>query len=481
MDNENNNDGSTEFDYLSYQELGQFLQPLKDQAEVCIILDVCFSGGAIAHMQNINLTGAIVTGADTSGYTVELNLPLIGGGYFTSALISCWKDLLGQRPGQPAGLDEVTRWVTANGGASANNGHPQFATIDAKGGVFPLNTAIIEKVDDPKSNPVTVRIDRPAGANGGLVVKLTISDPTVANFGGETTVVKALPAGVNSTTIQITGLRDGVTTYTAETQDSNNKPYKGLGTVRVGDGYFVQPNPIRIKAGDKVSATLFRMFGVANVTGPVKCTFIPKDPTQTGIAGVTPDVTFNTGETQKTFTVEGLRPGTVIIKVTDNLAFPLGTTFQVIVEGTPQTGCLFQGTADSTFVVSFDPPPMHDPFIGIRRAVLQYNSTAQGAVTISSDQPQVVRATGTLNQTTCVFNASGTGTVAGFQNVSCQYRNVKVDRATNRIQGDYALGVSRELPSGHEIVYSFTGTFRAGTTASAPARPLAGPSLPAPR
>lgn len=75
------------------------------------------------------------------------------------------------------------------------------------------------------------------------------------------------------------------------------------------------------------------------------------------------------------------------------------------------------------------------------------------SIRIEGDVPQIVPATGDLNESTCSFSASGQGVIAGRPNVQARYEG--------RIEGDairleLTLGEGNTLPE-EPIVYELEG------------------------
>lgn len=65
-----------------------------------------------------------------------------------------------------------------------------------------------------------------------------------------------------------------------------------------------------------------------------------------------------------------------------------------------------------------------------------------------------VDVTGTLGSD-CSFSLSGSGTVAGYPNVSIKMTG---SGATGKLVGDYVMGAGGELPQGKAMTVSFSGT-----------------------
>jgi len=119
----------------------------------------------------------------------------------------------------------------------------------------------------------------------------------------------------------------------------------------------------------------------------------------------------------------------------------------------PIATCTPPGNYDAVFIVKADPAG-HAPFVNLVRSRLSVTTTSATEVQISGSDPSTVPASGTLQTDTCTFEAVGRGTIAGFANILCEYREVK--KTDTGLSGDYACGVGGGLPQNQPITYSFT-------------------------
>ncbi|MBK9968827.1 MAG: chitobiase/beta-hexosaminidase C-terminal domain-containing protein, partial [Holophagales bacterium] len=97
----------------------------------------------------------------------------------------------------------------------------------------------------------------------------------------------------------------------------------------------------------------------------------------------------------------------------------------------------------------------HAPFLNLQSATLT-SSISLPNLTISGNHPSTVTGTGPLNTATCTGSATGTGVIAGFPGIRCDYANVTI--SGNQITGSYTCGVGGGLPGNQPIRYLFTGT-----------------------
>lgn len=97
----------------------------------------------------------------------------------------------------------------------------------------------------------------------------------------------------------------------------------------------------------------------------------------------------------------------------------------------------------------------HAPFVNLQSATLT-TSVNGSTLVVSGNHPSTVSASGSLNTSTCTGSATGTGTIAGFPGIRCDYENVTITGGA--LTGTYTCGVGGGLPGNLPIRYGFTGT-----------------------
>lgn len=121
----------------------------------------------------------------------------------------------------------------------------------------------------------------------------------------------------------------------------------------------------------------------------------------------------------------------------------------------PAECCDDTGTFIVRFSVKLD-PANHHAVIQLRDGRIVIVRLSDGTYEVQGDRPVIIRATTDLSSLTCGFPlANGSGTVAGFPNVTGRYKDVEV--AGDDIGGLLELGVGGELPTGQPICYEFIG------------------------
>ena len=122
---------------------------------------------------------------------------------------------------------------------------------------------------------------------------------------------------------------------------------------------------------------------------------------------------------------------------------------------TSQTSCSeLVGVFLALFTVDSDPGG-HAPFVNLQSATLT-SSISLPNLTISGSHPSTVTGTGPLSTATCTGSATGTGVIAGFPGIRCDYTNVTI--SGSQLTGSYTCGVGGGLPGNQPIRYLFTGT-----------------------
>lgn len=118
--------------------------------------------------------------------------------------------------------------------------------------------------------------------------------------------------------------------------------------------------------------------------------------------------------------------------------------------------CDKTGTFAVQFSVKID-PANHHAVIQLRDGRLVIVRLSDGTFEVRGNRSAIIRATTDLSSSSCGFPlANGSGTVAGFPNVTGRYKEVEV--TGHEIGGLLELGVNGELPTGQAICYEFTGT-----------------------
>ncbi len=466
--NVDNSDGSTEYDYLSYDELGKLLEPFAGMnTELCAVVNACHSGGVVGYLHNRGVTGKVITSADANNLCYMFPGPT-GYAFFIDRLLfyMSFPSLYDENGDGTVSLEEAHAAFRRNhgliqDGTFTDPGH-QLACISETSLVWPVD-ALTFKVKN--GEPIDINLFRPMGATGQVKVRVKVTDPTIAALQdengdvGERNVL--LTPAAPTRKVQIIGRKDGVTTYMITVEDlDSNETYTGMATIQVGCGYGVGDEPICVNDGETTEVLLCRFPPALSAQRPSIVTVTSSDDS---VATVAPSpLVFLPGVAKLALTVRGETEGTVTITVKDAF-YDLGTSFQVTVK--PVEECsVFDGTAECT-TGNRDDLCMHHPFVNITGFILTITEV-DGVITVSGSNPQMCPALGTMDVKCTLTTAECTATVAGFQNVRTQWRNLTFaesqDPATGAktvtVTGQYALGIGGELPGGCPIVYDFSGT-----------------------
>ena len=124
---------------------------------------------------------------------------------------------------------------------------------------------------------------------------------------------------------------------------------------------------------------------------------------------------------------------------------------------TPGGCCDVTGTFDLTFSVKLD-PAQHHAVIQLRDGRVVVVRLSDGTFRVTGNRSATIPATApSASSTGCGFPLfNGSGTVAGFPNVTGRYKDLGI--AGDAIEGLLELGVGGELPGGQAICYEFVGT-----------------------
>lgn len=125
--------------------------------------------------------------------------------------------------------------------------------------------------------------------------------------------------------------------------------------------------------------------------------------------------------------------------------------------GPDPAGCCDKtGTYIVRFSVKLD-PANHHAVIQLRDGRIVIVRLSDGNFEVRGNRSAIIRATTGDLSSSCGFPlANGSGTVAGFPNVTGRYKDVEV--TGDGIGGLLELGIGGELPTGQAICYEFTGT-----------------------
>lgn len=106
-------------------------------------------------------------------------------------------------------------------------------------------------------------------------------------------------------------------------------------------------------------------------------------------------------------------------------------------------------------------PAGHNPFIGLTTSTRLLQISISGtSVTVTGNHTAIARLTGTVDPSTCTFNAEGLNTVAGFPNILTRFKNARISASggTRMIFGTYTAGEDGRLPQAQAATYSMAGS-----------------------
>jgi uncharacterized protein (TIGR03437 family) len=468
-------DPSNPTGFVSYENLMEMLSPLRG-AELCVIVQACFSGQIIPWLQGRGFTGQVITNADADSVSWFWN----GfGAAFGFYLRQAW-----QTPAADTNGDGTVSLIEArtfalgysNIANVATVSKPQGATInatgtrEATGGVFYARK--------PGTYMLMVRRPQAVSLNTPLPVTVTTNDAVLADFGRASTTV-VLPPGVDALPVTLEAFEMGETTFRFESTDpTTGQAYRGTGHIQIGD-YTLNPDPLRLLVGETGVTRINRYGYLIRLAKMVSTGFSAATTLQ--ISSLNPDIAVPTSATVSLgyaqemgdIPIRALKAGVARIRVEDPLT---GTIcyFDVYVDApqTSQTTCPTAGTFLVQFPVLMDPRG-HFPFIGLSNGSVIWSRTGS-TFTITGDRPQIVNMSGPVDPTNCTFNGSAISPnpIAGFSNVQAEILDGSFgplpgadsgaepgNRAPfDAIRYTYRLGGNGALPGGDPITYSATGT-----------------------
>jgi hypothetical protein len=446
---------------VSYTELADEIERLfrAKGTEICVILTGCQSGAAVSVFQDRGLRGTIVTAANrvrSALLEMEERENPTPADHFGRALRTAWRSTTSDADGDGhVTLEEA--FANRGDDPLVNFGIPQIAPIRPINPLYLARDVVVQR----PTETVTLNLPRPFGAGlGPSTLRVTVADPTVAVFidaaGREvSTLVVEIRDPARPTTVTVKGLVDGVTSYTVTYTDDEQITYEGQATIRVGSGYGVVPNPIRVRVDETRSGRLARGGIFEHVPHPTPVLVTSANPAVAGPAQTT--LLFAPFAGEATFPVHGVTAGLTSFVITDLVH---GVTLTVPVEVVAEKCVLFEGTIPCETGDRMDPCGHHD-FVGLTTFDLDVSVGDGGVVTLSGSNPQKCPASGAIDPATCAITTGECqATVAGFPNVRNQWRNVvfSVSTDTVTVTGQYAMGIGGELPGGCPIVYDFSGS-----------------------
>jgi len=227
-----------------------------------------------------------------------------------------------------------------------------------------------------------------------------------------------------------------------------------MGTITVGAAY--QANAVTVTVGSAAGAAVVRSGAKDPQSLPAaSLTVKSRNPS---IASAPATLTFSQGQQTSSIPVTGNAVGQTDIDITDSQS-GIVATIHVTVTAAATFMCTssfptWAFDTKFTIISGFE----HTQFINLSAAVLNISAN-NNVVTVSGNQPSVMMATGTLNPSTCTFNAMGLNTVAGYPNIPTNFVNVQITSVNGvlMINGKVDFGDNHMLPGGNPAIYNLTG------------------------
>ena len=462
--------------YLRYEDLAQMLAPFKN-AELCVVIDACYSGQFMAWFNGLGYHGTVITAASDSRTAFGIPLPFTGGGYVTNGLLEAFRT-----PAADSDSSGDVSFVEAFNYAKANatgtrqtvfeRADPQVAPIAPTG----VRMAPANNYYKRKPGPITINVERPKSVPPTDFYTVTVKpdDATALTVSVSSRTVVLAP-GVTTLPVPSYAEETGIHGYSVIGQDSSGNQYMGHANVQVGSFYV--KDWIRIEVGETRDLVIDR-FGYFQRKGGAGMFILRSADPAIAVpitTGTTPgEQPFPEGASSLSIAIMGKTPGRTTVRLTDSVSRSVGEIEVVVVAAPPPpaTACPVSATVPVQFTVTADPSG-HKPFVGLVSANVNWQRSG-GSFTITSDALQVPRIEGIVNPGTCAFSgtAIAPGPIAGFSNVqadvtngtfvSAPQENLKFKQearfaSTTTMQFAYRLGANGVFPGGQPISYTATG------------------------
>lgn len=457
-------------DVLPYEDLARMMQPLKG-AELCMIVDACYSGQLIDWFRGKGYRGAILTGSDADNVAYGTRGPN-GFGYVTYHVLLALQDSAADanKDGEISFDEALTH---AKNGATPffksrfSKANPLHSAIQGTG----VREAPTKGDYQPIPGTYMISVLRPKDVPLLAAYQATVRSqaPSIVTFGGGQTASVTIPPGMQSFPIVYQALVEGVAPYDLEGEDaSSGLKYRGSNAIEIGR-FAVGPRRIIMFVGGSKELKITRFgYWLGKQKGEFK--FTSQNPS---IASVPAAHAYEADTPEVTIVVKGLSPGETKVLVSDSNMGWRNLEVEVIVLSPvpppPPPVCPDSVVTDMTFQVQQDPGG-HRNYIMLDKARVNFTRTGNN-FTLTSNQGQVPRITGTVNLATCTFSGSGTATdeIANTPGVLAEVIDGKFlggsppgsqpwgSGPTNSIQFTYRLGGNGVFYGGHPTTYQASG------------------------
>lgn len=443
--------------HLSYEDLIEMLTPFKG-AELCVILDSCYSGQLALWIQGHGFTGTIITSSDADH--VSYYLDSTGGILWTAFSAALENDDADANGDDKVSFREALDFALLQNpnDSGLNDPMPLGAPISAEGTrqMRADNVMIYAK---GSRRLIKVRRPKAANANSTFTAEVRSLQPSVADLGSDPVTV-TLPPGTECVNAPIVGRSCNVTQYVINGTDVTGQKYIGSATVQVND-IRLSEETITLAPGEIKRITVTR-YGEHFDDGSATTIEVESNDNTVAVPGILVPIPVPGGQATQEISIHGRGPGMTSFFIVDKASGGI-KSLKVIVPGVPEpgeTGCGVDGSSEvSLGVDTTQGDPSHDGPTGtLRDGTLNWFSTPEQFQIIGS-RSQLVTATGTLNIVDCTFTAEGTATspIAGFNNAKARYTGKFTGSDFSKIEFKYELGTNGVFPGGGAIFYDGVG------------------------
>lgn len=466
---------------VPYSNLVAELRTALSGIELCIVIDSCYGGLLQSWLKGIGLKGEILSMADGENpsiyYPGQGNLMSLGVGPLLASGNS---------------FDAIGRLLQNSPNDSVSGPKPSNQTFTETGPRFlPLPGAALPTPGFQQTDVV-----RGPGANPdrfAFTFSITSRAPSIATLNNQTIFRDTMPLTISRRPVYAFGYTEGLAGLTGTAGEGDPAffaaNYAGTGWIRVGN-VLIDPRPCVTTVGGSCAHKARRiLLSPFETLAPLQVLLQIVDQSIATLDRTL--INFRPGEAEVDFRIQGRQEGETALAWRDShnpSRFVSAMPVIVLASFTdpslePPTACLLPSSFAIDTVDRTNNHPINSP--SGRLLILQDLTPRQASIhTASTDTPRqaivniiidgsaanMPRLTGTLDNATCRFNASGS-TVAGGFNTNAVATGQIGEEGTfstggrelrfNSLKMTYRVGTNGNLPGGRSEDFQLAGRFSA--------------------